>query len=432
MQHPWKDFSENLHKGLRIDPELGRRALWPRECYNFEVESGGLRPFKSFTKVFESTDANWPFPQIFWNKSYNIMATQSDIYQFDNDFELTLLTSADPSGRWELLDYYQYFVVSNGSQMFHWDLSTSPISFGELIPDTNIPLFKTCADFRGQAFVANLTDWHGMNEASIAWSNIGEFNFEPTKRNEANFFQAPWNGPVYKIRALGDAVVAYGNRGIIALMPLPSSPHVGTKLLPANGLLSSHAVDGDEHLHIYVDRDRYVWKLGRDMNPKRIGYREYMERLNSDDLIVICDPLERRYYITDGQTCFLLTSYGMSEVYQCPTSVYANQAFVANENGTEAIVKISRSSLGFPGHKLITFVEGETTNPDELYLISDNEKGYSKMVKANSDGTGSPTLAGSRLGVGAKFTNYQNAEITSLRASIGLQGKRAVRGKTDD
>lgn len=429
MLHPWKDFTENLHKGLRIDEELGRRALWPKECYNFEVEVGGLRPFRSFEKLFEDVEANWPFPQIFWSYSYNILAIQNQIFTFDNDYELTLLAETSSAGKWEVLDYYQYIVMSNGDQMWHWNLETGV--FEQLVPSEDIPLFKTCANFRGQAFVANLSDWYGMNSASIAWSNIGEFTLKPSHRNEANFTQAPWNGVVHKLRVLGDAIMAYGDRGVMALVPLPSAPHVGTKLLPANGLISQHAADGDEHLHIYVDRDRFVWKIGRDMMPKRIGYREYMKRLNADDLTVLCDPLERRYYITDGQTCFLLTSYGMSEVYQCPTSVYANRAYVTKENGTEAFVRISRSGMGFPGHKILTFVDVETTNPSELYILSENEKGYNKMVKSNELGSGCPTLAGARIGVGAKFTNYQNAEITSIRASIGLQGKNAVRGKVE-
>lgn len=424
MRHNWIDFTDKIFNGLRINPEVGRREMWLQECYNFTVEVGGLSPYLPISKVATGFSESWPFPQIFWNNKIKILATKSQIYTIDDDYVATPVKETSEGGDWELVDYYDYVVLTNGSDIYYRDVDTGV--FSRYPPDDDIPLFRTCCNFRGQAFIGNISGWNGMGSGSVAWSKIGEFSFAPDQRNEANFAPVTWNGEVYRLRALGDAVVAYGDKGCMALMPLPSSQHVGSKELPIGGLRSRTAVDGDEHLHILVDEEGFVWKISRDMMPKRVGYREYMLLLDQDKLRVICDSRLRHYYITDGSRCFLLTSYGMSEIFQCPTSVYGREGYIYNENDTHAKVVTSLSDFGYPGIKSISCVDADT-EANNLQAIAVNE-GYEIFVRANPQGTGYPILAGDRLGVGVRMDDYQSGTITGLKTSFIMQDKNAVRG----
>lgn len=430
MRHAWVDLSEHLGKGLRIYPEIGRREGWPKKCYNFIVETGGLVPYKNIEKLFEGLTFDWPFPQIFWNAKYNIMAEKDAIHLVDGSYDITSTQIVSPGGSWEIVDYQDFLMLSNGVEL--WYLDPNDNTLKQHTPDDDIPLFKTCANFRGQAFIGNIqSNWNSMDEASVAWSKIGEFDFKPGVKNEAAFTRASFGGELYRIRPLGDGLVVYGENGILGLVPLPSSPHVGTKNLPSNGVISRYAVDGDEHLHIFVDREFFIWKLSRDMMPKRIGYQEYMKLLDPDNLVINYDRLHRYFYISDGNRCFLLTSYGMSEIYQCVGSVYAGRGLVFKEGSIKPVIMSSRTSFGLPGEKLCTVVFADTIYDGIFYVLAENEKGYSVSARGNPRMTGYPNLAGTHLGVGIRFNEIPEYGLTGLRISIAHQGKHAVRGKID-
>jgi len=432
MRHDWVDLSEHLHKGLRVSPEQGRRDNWLAECYNFMVSEGGLKSYEAISQPFSQFDPEWPFPQIFWNSKIHILAYEDHIFTFtdENPDPQLVLDLESPSGPWEILDFYDYLVLTNGSEMFYRDPEDG--EFKELETSDKIPLFKTCCAFRGQAFVGNIPSWSRVpnsDECFIAWSNIGEFNFEPSKRNEANFFRAPWQGRVERLAPLGDAIVAYGDNGIIALAPMPESPHVGTKPLPGSGLLQELAVAGDQHLHIFLDKEKYLWKIGRDMMPKKIGYEEYIDKLVSEKIVISFDTLYRRFYISDGERCFLLTSHGMSEVFQCPTTVFSGQGFVAKENETFSRLRTSRNVMQYPGMKLTTAVAIGSSEVSSFQGLVMNEKGTEIKVRGNPEGVAYPRLAGTRLGVGAEFEDYTSSQLSALMCSVAFQGKEAVRGR---
>jgi hypothetical protein len=426
MRHTWIDFTEGLHKGLRIYPELGRREGWPRELYNFTVGVGGVEAYEAITKLFESYSPSWPFPKVVFGYKKNLFLLEDKIYTFDADYNLSLELSTSSGNLWEVTDYYDYMVLTNGSNIYYLDPSDG--TFKEYSPDDSIPLFGTGCDFRGQGFIGNISNWNSMDSASIAWSRIGEYNFSPGTRNEANFTRAPWDGEIYRLRPLGDSVVAYGDGGILALVPHPSAPHVGRKTLPSNGLASRYAIEGDEHLHIFIDSEGFVWKVSRDLLPKRIGYQEYMNNLDLSKILVSFDSLYRQFYISDGSRAYLLTSYGMSEVYQCPTSVYARKGFVSVENSIYAKVLVSRSDMGMPGQKVVTAVTGDSTASSGVSALAINENDLELEAAASPEGFGCPKLAGQRLGIGMKFENFSSANLVRLRASIIHEGKTAIRG----
>jgi hypothetical protein len=394
------------------------------------VDAGGITPYEEIENSIGSWPlVTWPFPQIFYGHDLTYVITDDAIYDYD-DTENTIASVPSGGTRWDVVDYFGYLIFCNSNYCLIRDAKSGMIS--SFTPNDSFPTFRTACDFRGQVFIGNITsDWNGCGANHVAWSRIGNADFAPSKANEANFTRMPFNGEVLKVKHLSDGVVCYGSDGVMLLMPLPNSPHVGRKHILNNGILSRHAVAGDDEVHLFVDRNYRLWKMARDMVPKRIGYKEFLEPLGVD-LCVTYDNVLKRFYISNGVKSYCVTAFAMTEVFQSPTSVKNGFGFVYSTGDRRAFIETSEFDFGLPGLKSIETVSVSSSHSPLVGSRSFDAGGNLVMVRSDVTGSGFPRNTGSLVSVLAVFDDFRKADIQSLFVEGKHIDKRFTRGSEYD
>lgn len=428
-----KNLTDNIHKGLRTTPELGRRRGDLKKCFNFIVDSGGLRSFERITNVIgEYPLSLWPFPQVFRGALHGFIVTEDVIYDYNS--HTTLVTTSLGGSVWDMVDFFDFVVLCNSNYCLIRNPSSG--SLASAIFSDEFPKFATACNFRGQMFVGNLTPiagtiWESAGSATIAWSLIGESTFRPGNRNEANFTRLPWDGEVFRIMQLADGVIAYAENGIMGLIPLPSSPSVGQRIVLHQGILSRQAVAGDDGVHLFVDKNYYLWKISQDLVPKRIGYQEYLKELGPD-LSISYDKVLKRFYISNGTKSYCITAFAMTEVFQSPTYVDNCEGFFYSTDDERAIIETSEMDFERPGLKSIETVSVTTSNKHIQVGSKSYDTGTSVIVQSDETGNGFPRNTGNRLSVIAVFNEFEKADIQSLIVEGKFIDRRFTRGYNYD
>lgn len=374
-------FKDGLRTGLRTDIDNPRNSEALMDALNVRCMAKGLRPTIQLTRVLDSL-SSWPYPQIFIGSNYRIVATEDTIYEADSSWNLTAKATVDAGSRWDFIDFGLYFVLTNGTQMV-----TSLNGVYSVVDSVGGPRFSTGCNFKGQIVAGNIkTNWYGCGVNSVIWSVIGSHNFHISTEGEfilaeddsvitsedgvsmltegggqsatAGFRHLYWEGSIHRVMRLGDIVVVYGSNGIAIMAP--KGEVFGMVEVSDMGILSRDAVDGDYNTHVFVDSDRYVWRVVRGESPKKLGYKEFIDNLDST-LVVSYDKARKECYIGDSSTCYLLTEYGLSRVGQLVPSV-ANDSgvsygsFVQSDVGSIIIVT-DAIDFNIRGMKTITTIE---------------------------------------------------------------------------
>jgi len=215
----------------------------------------------------------------------------------------------------EMADFEEFIVVIGDFGILH-GTPTTGYTYSSDALDT-IPLARTCCNFRGQLILGDITtDWYGCGESFVVWSRIGEVDCTPAPNNEAGFMPVKDAGKVLKVRPSTSGVLVFGDAGVLLLPPVSSpAPTFGKRKLSDVGLMTREAIDGNELEYVFVGVDKKIYKVNSE-GVQSLGYYSYINELECPDIKVRFDALEREYYISDGDRCFLLTQYGLSELGQ--------------------------------------------------------------------------------------------------------------------
>jgi len=125
-------------------------------------------------------------------------------------------------------------------------------------------------------------------------------------RNESGFMPMPWQGQVHTVKPLGRHIVVYGEGGVSALNPITDPvptmgliPEVHNVGVPFRGL-----VGGNEHIHYFIDDRGTLYMMGTDLQPKRIGYEEFLSAYTTsyDKQMLTYDPQEGDLWISNSTT----------------------------------------------------------------------------------------------------------------------------------
>ena len=435
-------ITESLHKGLRKHHGNFLNVGVPVKCLNTKPSESGLIPIVALT--YPITDANgalnWPFPQIFGGVGSNHLATETAIYLINANWSITSkLTGLAADEIWDWADYGSYILGTNGSILVQY-ASSAWTSFASA---TDIPRMSTLCDFKGQLIGGNVkTTWNGCGTSSLIWSEIGNAKFTPTKLNTAGFRNIPWPGDVLKVKRLGDLIVVYGDQGIGMLVPVndPIATY-GFKEVLNIGLASKGAVGGDEHSHVFVDKEGWLWGIEEGQTPKRLGYQEFFSALTAADIMISLDPSEQEFYISDGSKGYLLTPWGLCETYQRFTSLFrsGSTTYGPVSDGSDTSFTLTTDTLdyGLRGFKTMTTIElgvntGEVDQGVDIsvYYRSNKKSAFSQSswIHTNPNGVAMPVKTAEEFRISVKADSYLGMKLDYINARIKLPDRRFVRG----
>jgi hypothetical protein len=262
---------------------------------------------------------------------------------------------------------------------------------------------------------------------------------ELMERNEAGFMPMPWKGTVLCVKRLGQNAIVYGDHGVAALIPVPEPvPTLGMRSLLGVGAASRGAIGGDEHQHVFVDATGYLWSIGEDMKPQRLGYHEFFNGMLGSNAVVSHDPEENEFYICDGTDCYVLNRAGLGEATELVTSLTVTDGGLVGVKkvNTSATFSMLTDSVGVDvtGIKMLKSIDVDMDGVSGLQVAVDTkyQKGDSFVggawVDVNREGSAYMGVSGTEFRVGVKGTGTSGVRLNGLSMRWQHSDKRYLRG----
>lgn len=434
-------------KGLRTREDNPRNHEALVECYNAKPSVGGVIPFEPITDPFASATISWPFPQLFIGRNYRIYCTLTQIYQLSTWTLGTVKITTTGSGRWDFIDFGSYFILVNGAKLVIIDPDDESYTASNSL--TNIPRFATGCAFRGRIVGGNIkTTWHGAGVNDVIWSKVGEANFTPDKTNTAGIMPMFWEGEVLRVMTLGKSVIVYGDNGVAQLYPsMEPTPTFGMNNILDVGIPAKAAVDGNERVHVFVDTNNWLWRWQDGKAPEKLGYQEFMDNLTAANIVVSYDARLGEFFISDSSTCYLLTPYGLCEVYQLPTTVQAldgtTYGVFTDTEDYEFRAKVDTLDFGIRGFKTVGMIELGIYHPATVGATSivasvsteirntktstfaQTGKGW---LAANPNGFAYLGITADDFRLQVKTTRFESVNLSYIKPHVKVVDRRAIRG----
>lgn len=443
-------FQDGLRTGLRRHHRNPRNTQALVECFNLRVAESGLEPFVRYPVPFSTVPLFWPFPQLVqtgyrtWLVERNEEQSLFRFYKIEDDGSLTELALVDDSvygvdyQRWSAADFGRHCLMGNGKAyvVLQGDTQTVFVTGAT----TTLPLARSVCAFRGQLILGGITSpWYDCNESYVAWSKIGQIDCTLDASSEAGYTIMPGGGIVYKVLPLGKSVLVYSDTEIAQLTPIVEPvPSFGVEQLAPIGLCSPHAVDGSLSEHVFVDLSGWVWRLRAGGNLERLGYMEFMIRLDPAKLVVTRDPLTGDYFISDGARTFLLTEQGLSEVGQHVGSLAllpgGPVATGQDSYDYEARITTDTFDFGFRSLKMLTTIEVGADGLAPLRVGVDyrgpRDKEFTRLMdeEVNEMGWATKFVQGTDFRVRVRSANAEQTFIDYLKIRWKMTDLRSVRG----
>jgi len=144
----------------------------------------------------------------------------------------------------------------------------------------------------------------------IAWSNIGELNFNIDSSNVAGKMPIGFKGFIYAIEQLGDSklIFVYGDSGIAVITPQDLFYKKG--LVSKVGIKGNGAVVNTGESHYFINTVGELYRVSGDGKIVKLGYREFLSQMplpymSYDDvnsLVYICDGTLGYVYSEDSES----------------------------------------------------------------------------------------------------------------------------------
>lgn len=133
----------------------------------------------------------------------------------------------------------------------------------------------------------------------IRWSDIGNLDFEVTKKNVAGEMPLDWAGRISNIRKLGARYVAYGENGVSFISPVGKL--MGLNTIHRIGLLGRDAFAGNDFIHFFADKLGTLYQISETL--EKLDYKEYLSNLT--DPVFTFDDTTNILHICDGTTGYM-------------------------------------------------------------------------------------------------------------------------------
>lgn len=483
---------KNIFGGLHPNKHISKIDPGVIECHNLAPLKYDYDLHKLIRHMNDYGDlwdigTTWPWPQIYFTLRYIVAFVDNgstvDVYELvynDGEFEATQVGTLGSSSEIvsvNIADFGLYYVITvfyyAESYVMPWGVfdqafEESTVSYRELYvrPSTSpvgliveqsaslYPIGAVCCNFKNQLIVGDIESdneiWQELGSCSVAWSGIGNMDFDPTNDITAGFAKMPWNilnnGLVYGIRRLKNVARVYGNGGIADLVPYEFDGKTGFGVNPVESIpvLSQNSIAGDNLIHAFIDKD-YKLYLSSDKEITKLDYSCYLKNLTSGRLMMNYDSTRKTFYISDGILCFVLNEYGMYSTNQCVTSIGRHNdnlyGFVKNNSDTEIRFKLSTMDLGQQSMKTIEAIEigvnyetaGEYTVQSIISVKYDYKSDFIDLeaVILNERGICGNKVTGREFQLEFNSTYESNAEfnLSNIKVKFKQADKRNVRGR---
>lgn len=450
-EYEW-NIDKALTRGLSPEP-MPVNAEFLYQCLGFRCGKARLEPHVLLTNPIPVTIDmfyDWPFPQVLTGNTFNILIVRDTVNQQDSVYSvsadhLTVTHIFDVDeltfGKGTLMEYAdfgKYAIMVNGVIMIAWNPTLS--SWVPSLATANIPLMKTICNLNGQAVGGNVVagTWYDCDETFYIWSNIDEMNFVVDEGNEAGYGRCPYGGIVYHTRQLGNNVIGYSSKGIVLMRPV-SEPAVTFSFDKLNdiGVINRGAINGSLARHIYVGED-YILREITNEGVRELGYQSYIEQLNGEDIIVSYDSSKGDFYIGNSTKTFLLSTTGMTEVLQHPSTVWrSNKVSYMIPDTVDDVYPLIMSEpidMAYAGQKTIATVETDAMVIDGPeagvdYTNNNTSWGLATYKPMNNQGVAAIIASGNAFRVGIRFAEiYNNTRISYIKIRFKMTDLRGMRG----
>jgi hypothetical protein len=415
----------------------------------------------------------WPYPQAYYGKHYTIAFATATADDCSAGFpsvtgNLVMFELVYSAGDWtatamydfgnpafidqlSVMDFGQFYVVAafgyNGATAVHTCIRRNPNGTVVDLPSIYCPDFVSGCDFKGQAIIGGISstddNWKDLGLSGVAWSAIGSFDFRPAETNNvAGSRRIPQEGDVvYKMHRLGDGVVIFASGSQTLLHPV-SEPAVtfGLRELPSSGVRSGNHVAGDDKVVAWIDRNYDLCKMTADFKMEKLGYREYMKDL-SGKILMSYVPSRRRFYISNGQKCYVLTEHGMYTTDQMITSAGDYKGVLCGfwKDGEDPEIRLSTDRIDFGSQGLKTlegvecgahYSEGLFASVDYLYDHKATSFKSLDWKSLSPLGQIVDRITAKEFRLRLKGSTYKDAtfNIDSILAKVKFSDKRGIRG----
>lgn len=447
-------IDEAFKGGLSPERTIPSNTQILLECLGFRCGKVGLEPYVEGDNPLPSAldmFYNWPFPQFISGEGYNFLIIRDSLINHedivylvaDDMTTLTHIFSIDEltfgvGTLMEVADFGEYAFMTNGVIMIYWDVGIN--DWHEIIADANIPMMRTICNFKGQAIGGNVVSlWHDCDETFYIWSKIGNMDFTPDRQNEAGYRRCPFGGEVYHVRRLGDNVIGYSSKGITLIVPVASpAATFGFKEISDLGLHNRGAMDGNLDRQVYVGEDLIIREI-TNKGVKELGYQQYMEQIDSEDIIVNYDKSKGDFYIGNSSKTYLLSPYGLTEIPQHPSTVWRkdpDNVYMLPDTVDDYYPLITTESfdMGYKGQKTTATIETDAfsvTNPHAAvdYALDLENWNSTSFVPSNNMGIATITAAANLFRFKLRFDEVQSGfRIGYVKVRYKMTDLRGIRG----
>jgi len=501
MQEFNQPIQKALTQGLRIRSDAGRGTEFLTQCQYMKPLQFGLRPCVDCINPFdEDYFVEWYFPQPIVTSSETLLAYEDAIYSVTKGATYVTYALDDPGvrkaitgrGVWHYADLGEGWLLFNGTCVV-FRLSTETM-FGEeaIIYCQDAVSVQTGCASRGRLILGGFNPaqlfsgtwgeiWNiYLNSLSapistepissdnfVYWSSIGggdillpfapglikdgvvkedmpdehdeEFFLELFRRNELGFMPMPWQGSVLRVKPLGKGIAVYGTEGIAGLIPaLEPYPTYGLQRVADFGIASRGAVGGDEQGHILVDAAGNVWRIDDNFALRKLGYKEYIASLLSDEIIIVKNAEHNEYHISGKDESFVLTPQGLGESPQYITGAYnIDGEFVGvfdTAESKDVVVITDIIDFNYRDLKTITTVEIGCNAVSSVYVAIDyryEKQGFwqrSTWVLTSPEGFARMQITALEFRIAVKCDSYEGFELDYINVRWQTCGRRTVRG----
>jgi len=312
--------------GLRTDERNPRNAAGLTVCKNVMPVAKTLSYVEPFTSPITALEAvlDWPFPTFLPGPSGLYLGTRHNVYSVNlSTYALTPLVDwLDVSYGWSLADFHSFQIFHNGDVAVVKDVGA-----GDYHVDIGNYPCKTLLNFRGQLIMANTNG----GENWLKWSKIGNVDLTLDNENEAGNGPLPIRGAIHRLMYLHSGAdlsgrdrgsfVAYGENGIV-ISKTYSEPTTTFGYKESNetyGIPSFGCVGGDKDEHLFIDNRGFLHLL-TIKGDQTLGYQEFMQPLIADSPVISFDNVERQWFISTENKCYLFSKEGLCEIDQIITS----------------------------------------------------------------------------------------------------------------
>ena len=304
---------DGFDKGLRPTEDVAKNTETLIYARNLKATVGGMVSVIE-PELIPGVTTTWPLPQLFKTQAGLIIASHIALDMLNPDDTITpLIGGIAPGDWWDMADYMDYVVATNGTRMVVFNPT---LNIWQVYVGAEFPIVGTLCDFNGQLIMGDLpTTWSaGTDENWVAWSRIGSVDARlDDAGNVAGMTPMRWKGPVLKVMKLGQHVMVYGAMGIAPLMPTQTAGGWG---IPKRnmfdfGIATRRCVTGDDSEHYFLDTSGHLWRITDNHAITSFGYREFFAPMLGTDIVMSFDPIRREVRICNHETGYILTPQGL-------------------------------------------------------------------------------------------------------------------------